>query len=349
VIREQSDFRLRFLDFSSSVEAEKQALPDDAEGTDVLDAYSQAVTNVVAKVGPAVVHIRAKSKGRARSRTAPFDIEGSGSGVIITPDGYIVTNSHVIEGASTLEVDLANGSIYTAEVVGQDSATDLAVLRVPGSDLPVVRFGNSDNLRVGQLAIAVGNPLGYQNTVTTGVISALGRSLRSRTGRLIENIIQTDAALNPGNSGGPLVDSRGLVTGINTAIIQFAQGICFAIPVNTVHWVISLLITEGKVTRGYLGIAGQTVPLPVRIVRHFHLKYDKGVQVMDVNPDSPAHIAGLKEGDVIVSLGQDAIASVDDIHRRLGKDAIGKELEIVLLRNWTTRLEMSVVPTESPS
>jgi S1-C subfamily serine protease len=348
VVEGLSDFELNFLDFSPSVEAGEQALPDIEGGTEILDAYSQAVTNVVAKISPAVVHIRVKKKARARRGTAPDEAEGSASGVIVAPDGYIVTNSHVVEGASTMEVSLADGTSYTAEIVGQDSATDLAVLRVLGSGLPTARLGDSDRLQVGQLAIAVGNPLGFQSTVTTGVISALGRSLRSRSGRLIENVIQTDAALNPGNSGGPLVDSRGLVVGINTAIIQFAQGICFAIPVNTVRWVVSLLIREGKVTRGYIGIAGQTVPLPVRVVRYFQLKQDKGVQVVDVTPNSPAHTAGLKEGDIIVSLDQDPIAGVSDIHRRLSRDVIGKSLEIGVLREWTTQLRMSIVPVESP-
>jgi S1-C subfamily serine protease len=268
--------------------------------------------------------------------------------VVIAPDGYIVTNSHVVEGSSAVEASLADGSSYTAELVGQDSATDLALLRIPGSGLSTARLGDSDKLRVGQLAIAIGNPLGFQSTVTTGVISALGRSLRSRSGRLIENIIQTDAALNPGSSGGPLVDSRGLVLGINTAIIQFAQGICFAIPANTVRWVLTLLIREGKVIRGYLGIAGQTVPLPVRVVRHFHLGQDTGVQEIGVTPNSPAYIAGLKEGDIIISLDQNPVTGVNDIHRRLGKEVIGKKLGIVVLREWTTRLEMSIVPVESP-
>jgi S1-C subfamily serine protease len=198
------------------------------------------------------------------------------------------------------------------------------------------------------MAIAIGNPLGFQSTVTAGVISALGRSLRSRSGRLIENIIQTDAALNPGNSGGPLVDSRGLVIGINTAIIQFAQGICFAIPVNTVRWVVSLLIREGKVVRGFLGISGQTVPLPVRVTRYFHLPHNTGVQVLGVTPGSPADTAGIKEGDVIITLGEKPIASIDDIHRFLTREAIGKRLEITVLRDWTTRLEKSIVPIASP-
>ncbi len=346
--RGTSDFELRLLDYSPAAEAEKQLPPTFEEGAEVLDAYSQAVTNVVTRVGPAVVNVRLKRKIRARRGAGHHETEGSGSGVIITPDGYIVTNSHVVEGASAVEISLADGTGYTAKVVGQDPATDLAMLSVPGSGLPIAHLGDSSKLRVGQLAIAIGNPLGFQSTVTAGVISALGRSLRSRSGRLIENIIQTDAALNPGNSGGPLVDSRGLVIGINTAIIPYAQGICFAIPVDTLRWVASLLIREGRVTRGYLGIAGQTVPLAVRLVRYFNLERDTAVQVISVASNSPAHIAGLKEGDVIVLLGQQPITSVTDIHRLLSKDVIGKTLPIVFLREWTVRLERTVVPAESP-
>jgi S1-C subfamily serine protease len=315
--------------------------------TELLDAYSKAVTGVVAKVGPAVVHVRVTKKIPRRGHSPPH-VEGSGSGVIITPDGYIVTNSHVIEDAISVEVNLADGTTDNAEVIGQDAATDIALLRISGSGLPMAHLGDSDKLRVGQLAIAVGNPLGFQSTVTAGVISALGRSLRSHTGRLIENVIQTDAALNPGNSGGPLVDSRGYVIGINTAIIQYAQGICFAIPVNTMRCVVTQLIREGKVVRGFLGISGQTVPLPVRVVRYFQLGHNSGVQVVDIAKASPAHGAGLKEGDIIISLGGGPITSVDDIHRRLTREAIGKNLEIVLLRDWTKRLKMTVVPAESP-
>jgi S1-C subfamily serine protease len=344
--RDSSDFFLKFLDSTTSTEAESKPLPEVEAGADVLDAYSQAVTNVVSAVGPAVVHIRVKKKVAARQRTAPQETEGSASGVIITPDGYIITNSHVVEGARTIEVGLADGTSHNAKLVGQDSATDLAALVVPASGLPIARLGDSDKLRVGQLVIAIGNPLGFQSTVTTGVISALGRSLRSQNGRLIENIIQTDAALNPGNSGGPLVDSRGAIVGINTAIIQFAQGICFAVPVNTVRWVVSLLIREGKVTRGYLGISGQTVPLPVQVVRYFNLEHNTGVHVMGIAPDSPADIAGLKEGDIILSIGKDIVSGVDDIHRLLTRDVIGKSCSVALLRGWTTRLEKSVVPSE---
>lgn len=306
------------------------------------------VTGVVAKVGPAVVHVRVKKKMPRRGPTPP-EVEGSGSGVIITPDGYIVINSHVVEDAGGVEAGMADGTTYHAEVVGQDTATDIALLRISGTGLPMAYLGDSDKLWVGQLAVAVGNPLGFQSTVTAGVISALGRSLRSRAGRLIENVIQTDAALNPGNSGGPLVDSRGYVIGINTAIIQYAQGICFAIPVNTMRWVVTQLIREGKVVRGFLGISGQTVPLPVRVVRYFQLDHDSGVQVVDVAKGSPAHRAGFKEGDIIISLGGRQVTSVDDIHRRLTREAIGRSLVVVLLCDWTKKVEMSIVPAESPA
>jgi S1-C subfamily serine protease len=337
---------LEFLDFPFSGESDKTLVPGFESGAGVLDAYSNAVMNVVAKVGPAVVHVFIKRRA-SRSRDS-YRRDGSGSGVIITPDGYIVTNSHVVETAENVEVGLADGTRYTAEVIGKDPATDLALLRIPGSGLQTAHLGDSEGLQVGQLAIAIGNPLGFQSTVTSGVISALGRSLRSRSGRLIENIIQTDAALNPGNSGGPLVDSRGLVVGINTAVIQFAQGICFAIPVNTVRWVVSYLIREGKVTRGFLGISGQQVPLPVKVVRHFDLKQDSGVQVVGVTPDSPAHSTGMKEGDVIVSLGESQVDSIDDIHRMLTRDVIGRKLDVVMLRDWTTRLDLTITPTQSP-
>ncbi|MBI2849572.1 MAG: trypsin-like peptidase domain-containing protein [Chloroflexi bacterium] len=320
--------------------------PDEAEE---LDAYSKTVTNVVARVGPAVAHVhvgRRRTGGRRGGQ--PRGEEGSGSGMVITPDGYTVTNSHVVEGASTFRVVLDDGSSYDAELVGKDTATDLAVLRVPGSGMAIANLGDSDKLRPGQLVIAIGNPFGFQNTVTAGIVSALGRSLRSRSGRLIENIIQTDAALNPGNSGGPLVDSRGQVIGINTAVIQYAQGICFAIPVNTMRWVVSLLIREGKVTRGYMGISGQRVPLPVRVVRFFHFEQEAGVQILDVEPDSPADDAGLKVGDIMVSLKDKQITSIDDIHRSLSRDMIGKKLQVTLLRDWTKKIEANIIPAENP-
>jgi len=343
---ERVSYALKLLESSLSVAEGQAPAPRDEDDAGLLDAYSRAVTGAVSSVGPAVAHIHVWKSVRGR-RAEQQEAEGGGSGVIITPDGYVVTNSHVVEDTKSVEVTLADGSSYPGEIVGQDAATDIAVVRISGSGLPIARLGNSDRLKVGQLAIAIGNPLGFQSTVTAGVISALGRSLRSRTGRLIESVIQTDAALNPGNSGGPLVDSRGLVIGINTAIIQFAQGICFAIPVNTVRWVVSSLLREGKVTRGYLGISGQTVPLPVKVTRFFLLSQSTSVQVLGVESGSPAQAAGLKDGDVILSLDGKSVSSIDDVHRLLGRESIGRSLEISYLRNWTTKLDRAIVPAES--
>jgi len=315
------------------------------EQPDFLDAYSEAVANVVQSVSPAVVHITVKKKVQDR-RGHKHEMEGSGSGAVITPDGYIVTNCHVVEGAAEIETVFNDGTRCRAQVVGEDPATDIALLSVGQSGLSAVRFGDSNTLRVGQLAIAIGSPLGFQSTVTTGVISALGRSMRSLSGRLIDDVIQTDAALNPGNSGGPLVDSRSRMIGINTAIIQMAQGICFAIPVNTVRWVVSQLFREGKVTRGFLGISGQRIPLPTRVVRFYNLTKDNAVQIVAVVPDSPAHRVGLREGDVLVSLGKNAVSSIDDVHHVLGKESIGKPLAIVFLRDWA-RNEKAIIPVET--
>ncbi|OGO30977.1 MAG: serine protease [Chloroflexi bacterium RBG_16_56_11] len=348
LIKGSPDYSIEFLNNPAAADAGPDIAGNGEGDAWLFDAYSRAVTGAVAAVGPAVVHIHVRKKV-ARSRVANPGAEGTGSGFIITPDGYIATNCHVVEGSDGVEVSLADGTSFTAEVAGQDPATDIALLRVSGPGLPMACLGDSDKLRVGQLAIAVGNPLGFQSTVTAGVISALGRSLRSRTGRLIENIIQTDAALNPGNSGGPLLSSRGEVVGINTAIIQNAQGICFAIPVNTMRWVVTQLIREGKVVRGFLGIAGQTVPLPVRVIRYFQLDHESGVQVVDVTLGSPAQRASLKEGDVIIALGGEPVTTVDAIHRKLTRESIGRKLAVVLLRDWTKRLEISIVPAESPA
>jgi S1-C subfamily serine protease len=345
-VNDLSELSCDFINNLSSQDAAKTGAIKNDGDLELLDAYSQAVTGVVAKVSPAVTHIHVKKKTARRNMPAP-EVEGSGSGFVITPDGYIVTNNHVVEDTNSVEVSLADGTACVAEIIGQDGATDIALLRVTGSRLPMACLGDSDKLRVGQLAIALGNPLGFQSTVTAGVISALGRSLRSRAGRLIENVIQTDAALNPGNSGGPLVDSKGNVIGINTAIIQNAQGICFAIPVNTMRWVVTQLLKEGKVVRGFLGISGQAVPLPVKVIRYFQLSHDSGVQVVDVVRGSPAHSAGLKEGDVIISLGDEPVISVDDIHRKLTKASIGKSLKMVLLRDWTVKLEKEIMPSEN--
>ena len=266
------------------------------EAEHILDAYSQAVIAVAQRMNPAVVSIRIRRPGLGPrgGDSEPQDISGAGSGVIITPDGYVLTNSHVVQQARDVEVVLSNGSVFSAQIVGEDLDTDLALVRIPVGDLPAAELGDSDFLQVGQLVIAIGNPLGLQTTVTTGVVSALGRSLRSQTGRLIDNIVQTDAALNPGNSGGPLVDSHGHVMGINTAIIAQAQGICFAIPVNTARWVTAALMWDGRVSRGYLGIAGQNVKLDPALARRHGLPEPQGVLIQDLSRGGLAHVAGLE-------------------------------------------------------
>jgi S1-C subfamily serine protease len=296
--------------------------PTDAEA--LLDAYSQAVVTVAERVSPSVVNIR--TRGRVPRA------EGAGSGVIIAPDGYALTNSHVVNGASHLEATTSDGRNFPARVVGDDPTSDLAVITLDADGLPAAELGDSDRLRVGQMVIAIGNPLGFQATVTAGVVSALGRSLRGRGGRLIEDIIQTDAALNPGNSGGPLVDSRGQVMGINTAIIQGAQGICFAIPTNMARWVAGLLIKEGRVRRAYLGIAGEERRLHPSMVRDRGPAIPKGVAVISVVPRSPAEAAGVRTGDVVVGLDETIVRTIDDIHRFLSRATIGSNVTIAVLR-----------------
>ena len=322
---------------------------DPAQAEALLDAYSQAVVTVAEQVGPAVVNIAAIHRGTARTPrgTMPYEAPGAGSGVIIAPDGYILTNSHVVHGATNIEAALADGRTFAAALVGDDPATDLAVIRIDAAGLPAAPLGDSDGLRVGQLVIAIGNPYGFQATVTAGVISALGRSLRSQSGRLIENIIQTDAALNPGNSGGPLVDSRGRVIGVNTAIIQGAQGICFAVPASTARWVAGLLIREGRVRRAYLGIAGEPRPLHVRLARAQQLAVPAGIGVVQVMANSPAERAGIRPGDVIIALDEAAVSNVDDLHRFLSRAPIDSSMRIGLLRRGE-RLDLPVTLTAAP-
>jgi S1-C subfamily serine protease len=307
---------------------------DPAEAEAVLDAYSLAVMTVAEQVGPAVVNIAAVRRSTARTPRgpAPFEAASAGSGVIIAPDGFILTNSHVVHDALRLEVALADGRAFPAALVGDDPTTDLAVVRIDAANLPAAALGDSDRLRPGQLVIAIGNPLGFQATVTAGVVSALGRSLRGQGGRLIENMIQTDAALNPGNSGGPLVDSRGRVVGINTAIIQGTQGLCFAVPANTARWVAGLLIREGRVERAYLGIAGERRPLPPRLARERGLAVPAGIGVVQVTPGSPADRAGLLAGDIIVTLGDDQVSTVDDVQRLFARTPIGASVRLGVLR-----------------
>jgi S1-C subfamily serine protease len=300
------------------------AVPDDGE---LLDAYSKAVIGVVEQVGPAVVSITASSPGRFRER------EGSGSGVLFTPDGYALTNAHVVAGAKRLRLRLTDGSTHDATIVGVDTPTDLAVVRAGGDRLPYAELGRSAPLRVGQLVIAIGNPLGFSSTVSAGVVSALGRTMRAQSGRLMENIIQSDVALNPGNSGGPLVDSRGRVVGINTAMILGAQGISFSIPVDTAAWVVTQLMTVGHVRRGYLGIAGQNRPIERRVARAAGLSQPSGVEATSVEKSGPAAAAGVREGDVVVALGGQATTTIDDIHRALNTWPLGSTLELRVLRH----------------
>ena len=311
--------------------------------TESLDAYSQAVVKVADAVGPSVVSIRAGIRFRGYGER-----EGTGSGALFTPDGYILTNSHVVHEARRLEVTLTDGRTLTAEKVGEDPATDLAVIQVhEAGRLPYAALGDSSTLRVGQLVIAIGNPLGFQSTVSTGVVSSVGRFFRTEQGRLIENIIQHTAPLNPGNSGGPLVDSRGKIVGINTAIILGAQGICFAIPADTAKWVVSQLLTHGRVRRGYLGIAGRERPADRWLVELHALTNAQAVEVMVVEPGSPAAQAGLAEGDQIISIGDRAVTSVDDLHRFLAEWPIACPATLTVIRG-LDQLKILAVPTEAP-
>jgi S1-C subfamily serine protease len=318
------------------------------EDAALLDAYSRAVIGAVERVAPSVVKIDVRQRlvaGRGGARRAPMEVGGSGSGFVFTPDGLILTNSHVVHGASTIDVTLSDARRLRADLVGEDPDTDLAVLRIAAPDLVPATFGDSAALRPGQLVIAIGNPLGFQATVTAGVVSALGRSLRSRSGRLMDNIIQTDAPLNPGNSGGPLVTSRGEVVGVNTAVIMPAQGIAFAVAINTAKFVAGRLIRDGRIQRGYIGVAGQTVSLHPRLVRAYALPVKSGVLVASIEARSPAQLAGLAERDIIVALDGQPVAGVDDLQRLLTERPIGVRLSLIVLRG-TQRRELEVIPAE---
>lgn len=289
----------------------------------LLDSYSQTISAVANRVAPSVVNIRVRTrKGHA----------GGGSGFIIARDGFILTNNHVVQGAAEVEVTLHDGRGYPAKIVGTDPETDLAVIRIDAPDLEAARFANSGAIRVGQIAVAVGSPYGFHQTVTAGIVSALGRTMRSESGRLMDDIIQTDAALNPGNSGGPLLNSAGEVIGVNTAVILPAQGICFAIASNTAHFVAGWLIRDGRIRRSSIGFAGQNVPLHPRVVRFHNLPVKSGVRVTEVSAGSPASIAGLKEGDVIVGFKGQPVATIDDLHKRLVASEIGVTSPIMILR-----------------
>ena len=326
-------------DDSNATDSSEHRPAGDAD-FELLDAYSRAVVSVVDSVGPAVVSI---AVGQQRRGTEAGQT-GAGSGVVIAPDGYILTNDHVVQNADRLNVRLTDGTSLSATLIGQDPATDLAVIRADTAYLPCSTLGSSERLRVGQLIIAMGNPFGFQSTVTTGVISALGRALRSTQGRLIENIIQHTAPLNPGNSGGPLVDSAGRVVGINTAIIPMAQGIGFSIPGTTARWVVSQILSHGRVRRGYLGIAGRQRPLDRPIVRFHGLNKRHAVEVLTIESASPAAQAGLRVNDLIVAINQVDVESVDDLHRFLAEWPIGKPVEIDLIRG--QRRQMRVITPE---
>ncbi|HEV3138482.1 MAG TPA: trypsin-like peptidase domain-containing protein [Pirellulales bacterium] len=307
------------------------------EDTEALDAFSRVIVSVAETLMPTVVNIRAKQNGRG----------GSGSGVLFTPDGFLLTNHHVIQGNPQVRVRLNDGRELPGRVVGADPWTDLAVVQADSAGLPYAELGDSSKLRVGQVAVAIGSPFGFDSTVTAGVLSALGRTLRSITGHLVDNVIQTDAALNPGNSGGPLVDSRGRVIGINTAIIQTAQGICFAIPINAAKHILPQLMQHGRVVRGYLGLHGHNVPIARSLGRFFGLSQATGVEVVAVEPKGPADQAGIEPEDLIVSLGDQEVTSVDDLHKLLTQLPVGVPSSVVILRG-QRRLQRFVLPEEYP-
>jgi S1-C subfamily serine protease len=323
------------IDEQAGVEAEAEA----------LDAYSRTVMNAAQTVGPAVVNIEVRAAAREGDAKAEHR-GGSGSGLIFTPDGFILTNSHVVHGAGRMEAALSDGRRFDAELVGEDPHTDLAVIHIDGPNLPFAVLGDSGALKVGQLVVAIGNPYGFQSTVTAGVISATARSFRTASGRLIDNVIQTDAALNPGNSGGPLVSGRGQVIGVNTAIIRPAQGICFAIPSNTATFVVAQLLRFGRVKRSYIGMGGQDVPLHRRILRHHKIAGSGGVLVIQIEPGSPAERAGIREGDIVVEFDGVGIERVDELYRLLTEERVGKSTEVVALRG-LDKLALFVTPADA--
>jgi S1-C subfamily serine protease len=319
------------------------AAPDQTALSDeqLLDAYSETVSGAAANVAPAVVNIQVKNPSLGRRG------EGGGSGFFIAPDGFVLTNSHVVHGAESIEVTLNDARTLSAKLIGDDPDTDLAVVRINASQLPFLPFADSKNLRVGQIAIAIGSPYGFQQTVTAGVVSALGRSMRGQSGRLMDDIIQTDTALNPGNSGGPLVNSSGKVIGVNTAVILPAQGLCFAIAANTAQLVAGWLIRDGKIRRSYLGLAGQNTTVHPRLVRHHKLANNQGVLVAGIEPDGSARESGLEERDIIIGFRDAVISTIDDLHRVLVGKEIGVRSALKVIRG-VEMIELSVVPRELP-
>jgi len=315
-------------------------LPEPDSGDAPLDSYSAAVVSAVERAAPSVVHVGVRFASRRRRG------EGGGSGFVLTPDGFLVTNSHVVQGASELRVTLADGSSWPARLVGDDPACDLALVRIEAPELVPIRRGDSRALRVGQLVVALGSPYGFQGSVSAGIVSALGRSLRTASGRVVDNVIQTDAALNPGNSGGPLVDHRGAAVGVNTAAVLPGQGVCFAIPLGTAERVAGALIRDGRVRRARLGLGGETVPIPRVLARHHRLAAGSGVKVLSVEPGAPAASAGVLRGDVIVSLDGEAVSDVEDLQRLLDESRVGRAVALGLLRLTELRT-LRVSPSEA--
>ena len=321
----------------------------DGSDRDLLDAYSQAIVHAADRISPSVVNIDVQHRATAQRPAdsgAPYDAHSSGSGFIFTPDGFTLTNSHVLHGAAEIQATLADGRRIQADLIGDDPDTDLAVVRIDAPGLVPVELGDSQRVLVGQVAIAAGNPYGFQYSVTAGVVSALGRTLRATSGRLIDNVIQTDAALNPGNSGGPLVNSRGEVIGVNTAVIRPAQGICFAIGINTAKFVAAKLIKDGKIRRGYIGVIGQNVPLPRRVVRFHELSVESGILVVSIERSSPAERAGLAAGDVIIAYGDQPVRDIDGLHRLLVEEQVGQRTPLTLLRHGV-KLVRTIIAEES--
>ena len=334
---------------SESIESRGASSNTRADDADLLDAYSTAVIQAAEKISPAVVNIEIQHRRDERTAAAlhgSSPVRGSGSGFIFTPDGFILTNSHVVHRADQIDVTLSDGRRYPARLMGNDPDTDLALIRIHAPNLAATQLGDSNALRVGQLVVAVGNPYGFQCTVTAGVVSATGRSLRSNSGRLIDNVIQTDAALNPGNSGGPLVNWRGEVIGVNTAVILPAQGLCFAIASNTAKFVAIRLLRDGRVRRSFLGLGGQNVAIPRPLARELKLAAASGVLVLTVEKDSPAQKAGLIEGDVMIGFDGEAIKGIDDLHTHLTDEKIGIQTEITIVRR-SAKLKLPVIPAES--
>jgi S1-C subfamily serine protease len=332
-------------DNESSVTTAVAPVSQPTNDEQLLDAYSRTVSQVVRQISPSVVNIEIRKT--VATRSGKTEAHGGGSGFIFTPDGFMLTNSHVVHDADKIEVALADGSRYHARLIGDDPETDLAVIRVDhGTDFTPAVLGDSASLAVGQVAIAIGNPYGFQTTVTAGVISATARSMRASSGRLIDNVIQTDAALNPGNSGGALVNSNGEVIGVNTAVILPAQGICFAIPINTAKWVAARLIRDGRIKRSYIGVGGQNVPLHRKIVRYYNLENDNSVLILNIEPNSPAQASGLQQNDLLIAFDGHTIQTIDDLQRQLTEERVGKPVTMTVIRR-TEKLDLTITPAEA--